>query len=327
MPARILDGTKIANDIRGEVAAEVKTMAAAGVRPGLAVVLVGHNPASEIYVRGKVKASAEVGIYSEQHSPAETSTTSELLALIADLNRRDEIDGILVQLPLPSQVDSKAVLMAVDPAKDVDGFHPVNVGLLSTQRPGLVPCTPAGVIEILERSHIPILGQEAVVVGRSDIVGKPVAMLLINADATVTVCHSKTRDLPGVCRRADILIAAIGRAGMITRDFVKPGATVIDVGMNKITDAAVFQRLFGGRLYQNAKREENFRTKGATLVGDVHPEVAEVAGALTPVPGGVGPLTIAMLMYNTVKAAKMRRGKSSDQWSVASGQYSVPSTQ
>jgi len=317
MPARILDGTKIANDIRSEVAAEVKTMAAAGVRPGLAVVLVGHNPASEIYVRGKVKASAEVGIYSEQHSPAETSTTSELLALINDLNRRDEIDGILVQLPLPSQVDSKAVLMAVDPAKDVDGFHPVNVGFLSTQRPGMVPCTPAGVIEILQRSNIPILGQEAVVVGRSDIVGKPAAMLLINANATVTVCHSKTRDLPGVCRRADILIAAIGRAGMITRDFVKPGATVIDVGMNKVTDAAVFQRLFGGRLYQNAKREENFRAKGSTLVGDVHPEVADVAGALTPVPGGVGPLTIAMLMYNTVKAAKMRRGK--EQWSVVSG--------
>ena len=317
MPARILDGTKIANDIRSEVAAELKTMAAAGVRPGLAVVLVGHSPASEIYVRGKVKASEEVGLYSEQHSPPETVTTAELLALVEDLNRRDEVDGILVQLPLPSQVDSKKVLMAVDPAKDVDGFHPVNVGFLSTQRPGLVPCTPAGVIEILNRSHIPIAGQEAVVVGRSDIVGKPAAMLLLNASATVTVCHSKTHDLPGVCRRADILIAAIGRAGMITRDFVKPGATVIDVGMNKVTDAAVFQRLFGGRLYQNGKREEAFHTKGSTLVGDVHPEVAEVAGALTPVPGGVGPLTIAMLMYNTVKAAKMRRGEK--QWPVVSG--------
>ncbi|HTC45784.1 MAG TPA: bifunctional 5,10-methylenetetrahydrofolate dehydrogenase/5,10-methenyltetrahydrofolate cyclohydrolase [Candidatus Aquilonibacter sp.] len=304
MRARILDGTKIANSIRTEVAAEVETMSAAGVRPGLAVVLVGHNPASEIYVRGKVKASEEVGIYSEQHTPPETSTTARLLALIEDLNQRDEIDGILVQLPLPSQVDSKRVLMAVDPAKDVDGFHPVNVGFLSTQRPGLVPCTPAGVIEILTRSQIPIVGQEVVVVGRSDIVGKPVAMLLLNANATVTVCHSKTHDLPSVCRRADILVAAIGRAGMITRDFVKPGATVIDVGMNKVTDRAEFQRLFAG----NAKREETFRTKGSTLVGDVHPEVAEVAGALTPVPGGVGPLTIAMLMYNTVKAAKMRRG-------------------
>jgi len=308
MSARILDGTKIANDIRGEVAAEVKTMANAGVRPGLAVVLAGHNPASEIYVRGKVKACQEVGIYSEQHTPPDTSTTAELIALVEGLNRREEIDGILVQLPLPAQVDSKRVLMAVDPAKDVDGFHPVNVGLLSTQRPGLVPCTPAGVMEILRRSQIPIAGREAVVVGRSDIVGKPAAMLLLNGNATVTVCHSKTHDLPGVCRRADILVAAIGRAGMITHDFVKPGATVIDVGMNKVTDAAEFARLFGRGLPKNARREEIFRTKGSTLVGDVHPEVAELAGALTPVPGGVGPLTIAMLMYNTVKAARMRRG-------------------
>jgi methylenetetrahydrofolate dehydrogenase (NADP+)/methenyltetrahydrofolate cyclohydrolase len=308
MSARILDGTRIANDIRTEVAAEVKAMASLGVRPGLAVVLVGHNPASEIYVRGKVKASEEIGVYSEQHTPPETATTAALLALVHDLNHRDEIDGILVQLPLPAHVDAKKVLMAVDPAKDVDGFHPVNVGFLSTQRDGLVPCTPAGIIEILKRCDIPIAGQGAVVVGRSDIVGKPAAMLLLNANATVTVCHSKTADLPGVCRRADILVAAIGRAGMITRDFVKPGATVIDVGMNKVTDAAEFQRLFAGQLTKNAKREQNFQTKGSTLVGDVHPEVIEVAGALTPVPGGVGPLTIAMLMYNTVKAAKMRRG-------------------
>jgi len=304
MAAIILDGNRIAGEIRAEVASEVKTMAAAGMRPGLAVVLVGHNPASEVYVRGKVKSSGEVGIYSEQHTPPETVSTEELLELIADLNRRDEIDGILVQLPLPAHVDSKKVLMAVDPAKDVDGFHPMNVGFLSTQRPGLVPCTPAGIIEILKRSKIPIAGQEAVVVGRSDIVGKPTAMLLINGNATVTVCHSKTRDLPGVCRRADILVAAIGRAGMITREFVKPGATVIDVGMNQVTDRAEFERLFTG----NAKREETFRRKGSTLVGDVHPDVAEVAGALTPVPGGVGPLTIAMLMANTVRAAKLRRG-------------------
>jgi methylenetetrahydrofolate dehydrogenase (NADP+)/methenyltetrahydrofolate cyclohydrolase len=227
-----------------------------------------------------------------------------MLNLVADLNRRDEIDGILVQLPLPSQVDSKKILMAVDPAKDVDGFHPMNVGFLSTQRPGLVPCTPAGVMEILKRSHIPIAGREAVVVGRSDIVGKPVAMLLINANATVTVCHSKTHDLPSVCRRADILVAAIGRAGMITRNFVKLGATVIDVGINKVTDRAEFERLFA----RNAKREETFRSKGSVLAGDVHPEVMEVAGAMTPVPGGVGPLTIAMLMANTVRAAKLRRG-------------------
>src|SRR6202451_848933 len=270
MRARILDGAKLAADIRAEVAAGVRALSAARTRPGLAVILVGHNPASEIYVRGKVKACEEVGIYSEQHTPPETISTEELLELIADLNRREEIDGILVQLPLPPQVDSKKVLLAVDPATDVDGFHPVNVGFLSTQRPGLVPCTPAGVMEILKRSDITVSGQEAVVVGRSDIVGKPVAMLLLNGNATVTICHSKTRDLAEVCRRADIVVAAIGRAGMITRDFVKPGAIVIDVGMNKVTDAADFARLFAG----NAKREESFRTRGSTLVGDVHPEVA-----------------------------------------------------
>ncbi len=316
MAARILDGTKIASEIRAEVTAQAKALALSGVRPGLAVVLVGHNPASEVYVRGKVKSSEEVGLYSEQHTPAESATTEELLALVAALNRRDEIDGILVQLPLPAHVDSKKVLLAVDPAKDVDGFHPMNVGYLSTQRPGLVPCTPAGVMEILKRSAIPIAGQEAVVVGRSDIVGKPVAMLLLNQNATVTVCHSKTRDLPDVCRRADILVAAIGRAGMVTRDYVKPGATVIDVGINRITDRKEFDRFFAenktgdtaGNKAGNKKREETFLAKGSTLVGDVHPEVAEIAGAITPVPGGVGPLTIAMLMANTVKAAMMRRG-------------------
>lgn len=304
MSAIILDGNKIASDIRAEVAAEVKSLSASGMRPGLAVILVGNNPASEIYVRGKVKSCEEVGIYSEKHTPPDTISTEKLLELVHDLNSRDEIDGILVQLPLPSQIDSKKILMAVDPAKDVDGFHPVNVGFLSTQRPGLVPCTPAGIIEILKRSNIPIAGQDAVVVGRSDIVGKPTAMLLTNGNATVTICHSKTKDLPGVCRRGDILVAAIGRAGMITRDFVKPGATVIDVGMNKVTERAEFDHLFAG----NAKREETFRTKGSTLVGDVHPEVFEVAGAITPVPGGVGPLTIAMLMANTLRAAKLRRG-------------------
>jgi methylenetetrahydrofolate dehydrogenase (NADP+) / methenyltetrahydrofolate cyclohydrolase len=304
MAARILDGTKIAAEIRAEVTAQAQHLALSGVRPGLAVVLVGHNPASEVYVRGKVKSSEEVGLYSEQHTPSETATTEELLALIADLNRRDEIDGILVQLPLPAHVDSKKILLAVDPAKDVDGFHPMNVGYLSTQRPGLVPCTPAGVLEILKRSGIQVAGQEAVVVGRSDIVGKPVAMLLLNQNATVTVCHSRTQDLPGVCRRADILVAAIGRAAMVTRDYIKPGATVIDVGINRVTDRQEFDRLFAG----NKKREEMFLAKGATLVGDVHPEVAEIAGALTPVPGGVGPLTIAMLMANTLKAATLRRG-------------------
>jgi methylenetetrahydrofolate dehydrogenase (NADP+)/methenyltetrahydrofolate cyclohydrolase len=304
MTARILDGNKMAAEIRGEVAAEVRGLAASGLRPGLAVVLVGNHPASQVYVRGKVRSSEEVGIYSEKHTPPENATTEELLALIAGLNAREEIDGILVQLPLPSHVDTKKVLLAVDPAKDVDGFHPMNVGYLSTQRPGLVPCTPAGIMEILKRGGVLVAGHEAVVVGRSDIVGKPVAMLLLNQNATVTVCHSKTRDLPGVCRRADILVAAIGRAGMVTRDYVKPGATVIDVGTNKVSDRKEFDRLFAG----NKKREETFLTKGSTLVGDVHPEVAEVAGAITPVPGGVGPLTIAMLMANTVKAAKMRRG-------------------
>src|SRR2546422_576189 len=304
MGAVILDGNKIGSEIRAEVAEEVKTLTAAGMRPGLAVILVGNNPASEIYVRGKAKSCEELGIYSEKHTPLDTISTGELLELVQDLNQREEIDGILVQLPLPGQVDSKKILMAVDPAKDVDGFHPVNVGFLSTQRPGLVPCTPAGVMEILKRSGIPVAGQEAVVVGRSDIVGKPVAMLLLNGNATVTICHSKTRDLTGVCRSADILVAAIGRRGMITRDYVKPGATVIDVGINRIDQADEFKKFFAG----NQKREQDFAQKGFTLIGDVHPNVAEVAGALTPVPGGVGKLTIAMLMSNTVKAAKMRRG-------------------
>lgn len=304
MPATLLDGTKIAAQIRAEVAAEVRSLSAAGVRPGLAVILAGNNPASEIYVRGKVKACEEVGVYSEKHTPPDSATTEELLALVHDLNRRDEIDGILVQLPLPAQVDAKKILIAVDPAKDVDGFHPMNVGFLSTQRPGLVPCTPEGIIEILKRSNIAIQGADAVVVGRSDIVGKPTAMLLTNGNATVTICHSKTKDLPGVCRRADILVAAMGRSGMITRDYIKPGAAVIDVGMNKITDRAEFEKFFHG----NEKREAAFAKNGSTLIGDVHPNAAEVAGSLTPVPGGVGPLTIAMLMVNTVKAAKMRRG-------------------
>ena len=304
MPATILDGLKIGAQIRAEVAEEVTALAAAGLRPGLAVVLVGHNPASEIYVRSKVKSCEEIGIFSEKHTPPENATTDELLALVDELNCRDEIDGILVQLPLPSHVDAKKVLLAVSPAKDVDGFHPMNVGYLSTQRPGLVPCTPAGCMEILRRSNIPVAGAEAVVVGRSDIAGKPMAMLLLNANATITVCHSKTRDLRQVCRRADILVAAIGRAGMITPDFVKPGATVIDIGMNKIADPAEFRRFFAG----NEKREKSFAKNGSVLIGDVDPRVADVAGALTPVPGGVGPLTIAMLMSNTAKAAKLRRG-------------------
>ena len=304
MAATLLDGNHIAAEIKAEVAAEVARLAAKGIRPGLAAVLVGHDPASEVYVRSKVKTTEQLGIYGEKITPPESITTAEMLRLVEDLNRRDEIDGILVQLPLPKQVDAKQVLFAVSPAKDVDGFHPMNVGFLSTQRPGLVPCTPLGCIEILRRSGVKIEGANAVVLGRSDIVGKPMAMLLTNANATVTICHSKTRDLPAVCREADILVAAIGRPGMVTRDFVKPGATLIDVGINRVTDPAEFARFFAG----DEKREKTFREKGSTLVGDVHPEVAEVAGKLTPVPGGVGPLTIAMLMANTVKAAKLRRG-------------------
>lgn len=303
MPATVLDGNKIAAQIRSEVAEEAGKLAQAGLRPGLAVILVGHNPASEIYVRNKVKACEQVGVHGETITPPDSVSTEELLHIIDQLNQRDEIDGILVQLPLPPQVDSKKVLLAVAPEKDVDGFHPVNVGNLSTQRPGLVPCTPAGVIEILRRSNIPIEGQQAVVIGRSDIVGKPVAMLLLNNNATVTVCHSKTRDLQQTARQADILVAAIGKAGYVTREFVKPGATVIDVGINKITGRNEFEKFFSG----DAVREKSFAEKGSTLVGDVDPHVAEIAGAITPVPEGVGPLTIAMLLANTVKACRMRR--------------------
>src|SRR5690242_12596447 len=302
--AQIIDGNRVRDDIKQELKPRIARLVAAGRPPGLAVVLVGNHPASEVYVRNKIKTSHDLGICGETLTPPDSVTTEELLAIVDQLNARNDVDGILVQLPLPKQVDSKRVLLAVSPEKDVDGFHPLNVGNLSTQRPGLVSCTPAGCMEILRRSAIPIEGQNAVVVGRSDIVGKPVAMLLTNANATVTLCHSKTRDLPGVCRTADILVAAIGRAGMITRDYVKPGATVLDVGINRIDDADEYKKYFAG----NTKREQHFTQKGCALIGDVHPNVAEVAGALTPVPDGVGKLTIAMLMSNTVKAAKMRRG-------------------
>src|SRR5258708_14513851 len=298
------EGKKIGGQVRLEVQAEVQALIGAGRRPGLAGILAGHNPASEIYVRNKVKACEQLQIHSEKLTPPDTVTTDELLRMVHELNARDDIDGILVQLPLPAQVDSKKVLLAVSPEKDVDGFHPMDVGNLSTQRPGLVPCTPSGVIEILRRSNIAIEGKNAVVVGRSDIVGKPVAMLLLYNHAPLTVCHSKTRNLAEVCRQGDILVAAIGRTGFVTRDFVKPGATVIDVGINKITDKKEFDKFFTG----DAAREKSFAEKGSTLVGDVDPHVAGVAGTITPVPGGVGPLTIAMLMANTVKASKLRRG-------------------
>lgn len=302
--ARILDGVAIAATIKQEVAEQVKELGTKGVRPGLAAVLVGDVAASQIYVRSKVQSCEALGIYSDLITPSADITTEAMLDLVQALNDRDDIDGILIQLPLPKQVDTKALLDAVAPGKDVDGFHPVNAGRLQAGRPALAPCTPAGVIEILKRSGIPMAGQNAVVVGRSDIVGKPAAMLLLHQNATVTICHSKTRDLGAVTREADILVAAIGRAGFITPEMVRPGATVIDVGINRITDKAEFDRFFAG----DAKREAAFAKRGSTIVGDVHPKAFEVAGAYTPVPGGVGPLTIAMLMANTVQAAKMRRG-------------------
>ncbi len=301
---KILDGAAIAAAIKQEVAEEVKSLALKGIRPGLAAVLVGHTPASEIYVRSKVQTCADLGLFSELITPPDTVTTEEMLDLVAALNHRDDIDGILIQLPLPKQVDVKALLDAVAPDKDVDGFHPVNAGRLQAGRPALAPCTPAGVIEILKRSGIPIAGRHAVVVGRSDIVGKPVAMLLLHQNATVTICHSKTRDLAAVTREADILVAAIGRPGYITPEMVKPGATIIDVGINRLNTREEFDRFFKG----NVRREAAFAKRGSTIVGDVDPRAFELAGAYTPVPGGVGPLTIAMLMANTVSAAKMRRG-------------------
>lgn len=302
--ARILDGVAIAAEIKQEVGEKVRELAGRGVRPGLAAVLVGNVAASEIYVRSKVNTCSELGLFSDLITPPADVTTQSMLDLVGVLNSRDEIDGILIQLPLPAQVDSKALLDAVAPEKDVDGFHPVNAGRLQAGRPALAPCTPAGILEILKRSGIPIAGQHAVVVGRSDIVGKPAAMLLLHENATVTICHSKTRDLDAITRSADILVAAIGRAGFITPAMVKPGATLIDVGINRITRREDFDRFFKGDL----KREEIFAKRGSTLVGDVDPHAFEIAGAYTPVPGGVGPLTIAMLMANTVRAAKMRRG-------------------
>lgn len=301
---KILDGAVLSAAIKQEVSEEVKRLADSGVRPGLAVVLVGHVPASEIYVRGKVQTCAELGLYSDLITPPDTVSTEEMLALVAELNARDNIDGILIQLPLPPQVDAKRLLDAIDPAKDVDGFHPVNAGRLLAGRPAFAPCTPAGVIEILKRSKVPIAGQHAVVVGRSDIVGKPVAVLLLHENATVTICHSKTRDLSAITRQADILVAAIGRPGFIAPDMVKPGATLVDVGINRISTREEFDRFFKG----NEKREAAFAKRGSVIVGDIDPKAFERSSAYTPVPGGVGMLTIAMLMANTLHAAKMRRG-------------------
>jgi methylenetetrahydrofolate dehydrogenase (NADP+)/methenyltetrahydrofolate cyclohydrolase len=299
---RLLDGNHIRDQIKAECGPRVeRVIARAGRPPGLAVVLVGENPASQVYVRSKAKTAIELGIYAETITPPATLTTDELLSLIQELNARPEIDGILVQLPLPAHIDSQRILLAVAPEKDVDGFHPYNVGLLSTGRPGLRPCTPAGVIQILKRYQIPIAGRNAVVVGRSNIVGKPMAMLLLQESATVTICHSQTRDLPGVCRGADILVAAIGRPAMITADYIQPGAVVIDVGINRVESRAEAERIF------EPARLADFDRKGSLLVGDVHPgDVARLSSAYTPVPGGVGPLTIAMLMQNTIESAERR---------------------
>ena len=301
---KILDGAAIAAAIKQEVAEEVRTLAAQGVRPGLAAVLVGNVPASQIYVRSKVQACAELGIFSDLITPSDDITTEAMLDLVNSLNARDDIDGILIQLPLPHQVDAKFLLDAVAPEKDVDGFHPVNAGRLQAGRPALAPCTPSGVIEILKRSNIPISGQHAVVVGRSDIVGKPAAMLLLHQNATVTICHSKTKNLSEITRQADILVAAIGRPGFITPEMVKPGATLVDVGINRINTREEFDLYFAG----NEKRAAAFAKRGSVVIGDIHPKAFELSGAYTPVPGGVGLLTIAMLMANTVRAAKMRRG-------------------
>ena len=302
---KLLDGARVAKEIKAEVAEQAAALAARGITPRLDVVLVGDDPASEVYVRSKAKTSNELGMRSETHLLPETATQAELEELIDRLNGDDEVDGILVQLPLPSGLSSSAILDRIDPAKDVDGFHPVNVGRLQQGRPQLVPCTPAGIMEMLAREGIDLKGKRAVVVGRSDIVGKPMAMLLLHAHATVTLCHSRTTDLPAVTREAEILIAAVGQRALIGPDFVSEGAVVVDVGMHRVTDREVVEELYPG----NEKKMAAFERRGAVLCGDVDTtRVAPIAGRITPVPGGVGPLTIAMLMANTVRAAEQRRG-------------------
>jgi methylenetetrahydrofolate dehydrogenase (NADP+)/methenyltetrahydrofolate cyclohydrolase len=300
----ILDGKRIRDQIKAECLPRVEAFVAhAGRPPGLAVVLVGNNPASHVYVRGKTKTAGELGIYNETITPSVDISTDELCDLVRSLNHREEIDGILVQLPLPKQIDEQRVLLEVASEKDVDGFHPYNAGLLATGQPGPRPCTPAGVIEMLKRYEVPIAGRNAVVVGRSNIVGKPMAILLLQENATVTICHSRTQNLPAICRTADILVAAIGRTAMITAEYIKPGAVVVDVGMNTVTNRAEAERVF------DPSRMEVFDRRGSLLVGDVHPgDMARIASAYTPVPGGVGLLTIAMLMRNTIEAAERRAG-------------------
>lgn len=302
--AQILDGSGVRDQILAELRPRVDALASSGRPPGLAVVLAGNDAGSEIYVRNKIKACHDLGIHSHSLTPPDSVTTEELLAIVQKLNARPDVDGILIQLPLPKQVESKRILLAIAPDKDVDGFHPCNVGNLVANLPGPRACTPAGILELLRRYQIPLAGQRAVVVGRSDIVGKPVALLLLHANATVTVCHSKTPDLAAVCREADILVAAIGRAALVTANYIRKGATVIDVGINRITSRDEAARIFRDSPAKLAAFDRN----GRLLVGDVHPlDMAERAGAYTPVPGGVGPLTIAMLMFNTVVSAERRR--------------------
>ncbi|MCA1576120.1 MAG: bifunctional 5,10-methylenetetrahydrofolate dehydrogenase/5,10-methenyltetrahydrofolate cyclohydrolase [Acidobacteria bacterium] len=305
--AQPLDGAVVAARIKDEVAGQVEAMAQTrDYRPCLAAVRVGDDPASAVYVRNKIKACEEVGIRSEHHALPESTTTEELLNLVNSLNVRDDVDGILTQLPLPRGIDETTIIEAIDPSKDVDGFHPINAGKLAMGRPVFVPCTPAGIIELLDFNAIEIRGLNACVVGRSQIVGRPMAQLLLQRDATVTICHSRTRDLAAGTREADLLVVAIGRAGMIGREHIKPGAIVVDVGMNKISEEQEVHALFGDAA---EKRLEVVAKRGYTLVGDVHPaEASEVAGMLTPVPGGVGLLTVAMLMKNTLKAATLKHG-------------------
>ncbi|MBP1635770.1 MAG: folD [Acidobacteria bacterium] len=306
MPAILLDGAAVARQIRTQLQPRVEAFTALrGRPPGLGIVLVGHDPGSEVYVRNKLKSAGETGLRADLERLPEDASLDDVLAVVRRLNASAEHDGILVQSPLPAPLGADAeqrVFDEVDPAKDVDGFHPVNVGRLVQGRPALAPCTPLGIVELLDRSGIPIKGRHAVIIGRSDIVGKPVALLLLHRHATVTICHSRTVDLPRMAASADILVVAIGRAGFVTRDFVKPGATVVDVGMNRVEDRGEAGRLFP----EGHPRLADFDRRGSVLVGDVHPEAWEVAGALTPVPGGVGPLTIAMLLANTLRAAEGR---------------------
>ena len=303
--AQVLDGKSVNQQILEELKPRIAALEARGRVPGLTVIRAGDDPGSEIYVRNKVKTCRELGMLSEEILLPDTVTTDELLGHIHTLNGRDEIDGILVQMPVPKQVCSRAVLLAIDPSKDVDGFHPFNVGQLVANAPAPRSCTPAGVMEILRRNAIGISGKHAVVVGRSDIVGKPMAFLLLHQNATVTICHSRTADLPAVCRTADILVAAIGKPALLTRDYIRPGAVVIDVGINRLNNRADVERIFRG----DAGRLAAFDKRGQVIVGDVDPiDMAELSSAYTPVPGGVGLLTIAMLMKNTVEIAERRMG-------------------